>query len=350
MKLLKLYTMAMLAMVLYSCTNDELLVENIVEPKPVPGAISFDQGFVDKGTRAGIALSDYQQSMGVWGYRDPVGDNEMVFNNQQVSFNSVEGWTYSPLKYWDVLSNYDFYAYTPHNTSKVTLDKTLARAYLINIENIALNGVNLQSTASAAEKMIFDGTADTDWMISRAAQKNVWGSSRNTVQFSMQHILSKLNIRMRISASMASLLGEDSYVTVDKITVGKLLCKGDFTQKLSATPSTAEEKQDSEDEWNLAADEITLEQTTSSRLTSDNLYLLESLVLPQEIDVEDKVYIEYTIHYSDHTEKFKASKLLRDISPELYHLYTGYNYTLSFLIDSDAITFTANAANWDERE
>lgn len=343
MKLTKAYILTLMAVLLYSCTNEEVFVENN-EQKPV-SAISFDQSLVDKVSRADINLSTYATTMGVWGYRNAATDNEMIFKNQRVDFYADLGWRYSPLKYWDAQSEYDFYAYTPYDQNAVSIDTTDPRAYILNINNIALTGVNLQETPSAAEKMIFNGTADTDWMVARAGEKNVMGSSHNTVQFSMQHILSKLNVRMRISPTMENLLGEAT-VTVDKVTIGSLHSKGDFTQKLTATPATVEEKATSATEWSLTDDEITLQHTNVETLTTANLYLIESLVIPQVTDAEDKIYIEYTIHYADHTEKFKFSKSLRDIDPELQQFCTGYNYTLSFLINPDQIIFTANACNW----
>jgi len=37
---------------------------------------------------------------------------------------------------------------------------------------------------------------------------------------------------------------------------------------------------------------------------------------------------------------------LRDVSLDFHRLYTGYNYTVTFILNPGAITFTANAAHW----
>jgi len=349
MKLTKTYIMALLALLLYACSNSEdTLVEPIIdeqEPVVPVSPISFDQSFVEKVTRATINLSEYQTTMGVWGYGNPDSKNDTIFKNQLVEFTE-EGWKYSPLKYWDAQSKYDFYAYSPYDAQKVGINTATSRAYLIYINNIETKGVNLQETPSAAEKMMFSGTEDTDWVVSRAAQKNILGASHNTVQFNMQHILSKLNIRMRISAGMATILGPDAYVTLDSLTVGKMASKANFLQKVHATPVTDAEKAASIDEWTYQTGDLTLGRKSVCQLSTDNQYVLESLVLPQAVDTENKVYLEYSIHYADHTEKFKYIKSLNTVSDDFLRLYTGYNYTVTFTLNPGAITFTANAAHW----
>lgn len=349
MKLTKTYIMALLALLLYACSNSEdTLIEPIVdEQEPVVPVtpISFDQSFVDKGTRSDVNLSMYQTTMGVWGYGNPDAKNDTIFKNQMVHFTE-EGWKYSPLKYWDAQSKYDFYAYSPYDAKKAGINTDSLRAYLIYINNIETKGVNLQETPSAGEKMSFYATPDTDWVVSRAAQKNILGSVRNTVQFNMQHILSKLNIRMRISAGVSAIMGPDAYVTLDSLTIGKFYCQANFQQKVEATPITDAEKKASIKEWSGLAGKLTLKRNSKCRLSTDHQYVLESLVLPQVINTNDKIYLEYSIHYADYSEKYKFTKPLREVSDDFLRFYTGYNYTLSFLIDPDAITFTANATKW----
>ena len=46
-----------------------------------------------------------------------------VFLNQEVKYNGTTSvWEYSPLKYWDTRSSYEFYAYYPYKASGVTID------------------------------------------------------------------------------------------------------------------------------------------------------------------------------------------------------------------------------------
>jgi hypothetical protein len=55
-------------------------------------------------------------AFGVWGYSTFETVDTDVFLNQEVKYNgTTSAWEYSPLKYWDTRSSYEFYAYYPYD-------------------------------------------------------------------------------------------------------------------------------------------------------------------------------------------------------------------------------------------
>ena len=79
--------------------------------------------------------------------------------------------------------------------------------------------------------------------------------------------------------------------------------------------------------------------------------MLESLLLPQAVDMDDALQMAYTLHYADgHGETFRYSLLLREASADFETLVSGCNYTLSFTIAPSSIQFQASAYQWADGE
>ena len=261
---------ALLLLLSLTACQQEVLTEEKRPALPQEAPISFTRGMVDNVSRVGNGLEEYATTMGVWGWRKQDGEKEQVFRHQRVYYDPAEqGWFYSPLKYWNTRSTYDFYAYAPYEPSLVTIED----GKWIHIVGVSVAGENVQETPHAQEVKVF--SQDTDWMVARAGQTDVPGTYGATVQFCMQHVLSKLNVRIRTSQEMAD---ATTSVTLDELTIGTFAASGSFAQQLLHTPVTAAER--AVEEWTLApgAQGLTLGRTTRCTIPTSYSYVLESLL------------------------------------------------------------------------
>ena len=167
-------------------------------------AISFSNGIIDNPlpmlTRAVTMLSDHMETMGVWGWQTTSeGVTECLFLNQEVAFSaSLAKWTYSPLKYWDTRSKYRFYAYAPHSGSVPGVTVAIDSTHAVSISGVTLTGCNTIDSGVPYPPANFSHVTDIDWMLDRTGQ-SMDGIYRNEVMFNMQHILSKICVRIRRS-------------------------------------------------------------------------------------------------------------------------------------------------------
>ena len=105
-------SMAILTTAFTACTNSEEITK--MEQKVLDFSV-----FANNTTRAPETTDGLKQSgkaFGVWGYSTFGSDETTVFDNQEVKYVG-DKWTYSPLKFWDKLSSYKFYAYYPYGTT-----------------------------------------------------------------------------------------------------------------------------------------------------------------------------------------------------------------------------------------
>lgn len=342
---------SVLATMLTACDGERLVMD--VSAPDSQAAIGFDGGFVDAMTRGAgsLSLDVFARSMEVWGWRsDDTGSAvEKLFDGQKVTFDTVQGmWTYSPIKYWDGNSTYRFAAIAPYadrSVNRVTVDSLTS---FVKIDSVMTDGTNLQDSATNAERLSFLGTTQKDWLVARAGQTAA-GSARDAVNFTMQHILSKLNVRVKLSQDMISSPGLDS-VKVSMFSVGKFMATANFEQKLAATPSP---QQASVQEWTQnasALDSITLSGMQDSvKLSADWMYVQESLLIPQKFLSSQDMKLRYTIFSTGGvSESFTFTIDLASLFSQfsIDRLSTGYNYTISLVIDVDSIQFDAGMDAW----
>ena len=349
--------LACMALVLGSCQHDDVLVDDPVVNEAPRRAIGFDNNFIDQAyaTRVGApyALSDYVTTMGVWGWRSDADVNDQPqFIDQLVTYDATAAeWQYNPLRYWERNSTYRFYAYAPHQTAAnatVTIDDATGH---ITISDVTLHGTNLQDPATTAQQYVFSSVAagDVDWMVARAG-RTLPGRLGQTVEFTMQHILSKLNVAIRISDALANDAGVTG-VTVDSLVIRPFVASGSFAQTLNHTPDASLAADRAAGEWTLtAAPTLTLRSTENVAVGNTLLYIIESLVLPQDID-HQTVKLCYTIAYSDgRTERYTYVMPLADaFGPTTEaggQFLSGYSYTLTFTMAPDVITFNPGVDDW----
>lgn len=367
--------MACMVVAFSGCQEGPVLVDEGTSDEGMLRAIGFDNTFIDRATAtrvaAPFALSDYFTTMGVWGWRsDAEVTDQPQFIDQIVTYSPAAAkWQYNPLRYWERNSTYRFYAYAPHQTdvaasgSSVTIDAATGR---IAISGVTLTGTNLQTPPTASQQYVFSAvpSGDTDWMIARAGRTGVPGRLGQTVEFTMQHILSKLNVAVRVSDALAADGGVVG-VTVNNLEVGTFADEGDFAQLLDHTPDATLAADRAAAEWTLtAAPALTLQGATdvivknipvapgeTSIAGNTLLYILESLVLPQDVIASQTVKLVYTLRFSDgRSERYTYVMPLSDaFGPTTEaggQLLSGYSYTLKFVIGPDVITFDPGVDDW----
>lgn len=139
-----------------------------------PGAIQFENAFVENATRAAEDPSTTTANLAefaVYGYMDaPSG---IIFNAEKVSKNEAGAWTYTNIQYWAPNHTYYFGALAPSSTEVDTK----------NANEFGIGTVSFENT---------DGTTDLLY----AAETRTTGASIDAqpeaVKFNFNHLLSKV--------------------------------------------------------------------------------------------------------------------------------------------------------------
>lgn len=341
------YLLGICALLIGSCTEHEVLIDTptIAANREVP--ISFSDCHVDHAaTRHANELRTHLTTMGVWGWRNGLwDDNTLAFDDQLITYNpdSIR-WEYSPLQYWREECQYTFCAYAPHqgdSGAEVSVDSA---THMIHILHVTLHGHNLQDTPTDTVKELFRDTPDTDWMVARAGQTAV-GQAGMDVEFMMQHVLAKLNIRIKADTTLLH-KRYITHLTADSIVVGTLPAQGDFNQQLTHTPILSISEEANVEEWVAYDSTLYIRGTHACEITDTPTYLVESLVIPQHIADTPTVTLYYSYHFANgRTEECTYSMPLTDA---FSRFISGHNHTLTFTLKPHRIVFEAGATDWEK--
>lgn len=149
---------------------------------PKGAAIAFDNAFVENATRADLTAENLKD-FGVYGSVVNSQNQEgMIFKNQTVSGNSVDGYTYSSVQYWIANAQYYFVALAPVADAHW--------AYAPTVETAAQNGTITFNNADAAGEQDFlyayKKPAKTEETITSQPEK---------VKFTFNHMLSRVKFQ-----------------------------------------------------------------------------------------------------------------------------------------------------------
>lgn len=302
--------------------------------------------------RSSNMLSVYSSTMGVYGwYTEGEKAETPIFKNQLIENSDTTGnWSYSPVQYWDSETGYRFYAYAPHVSTadkSVEIDLDSTSGYL-NIKGINLKGVNLQSpSATPSQIKNFRYSGDIDWMVDRRG-KDVEGTTGESVVFTLEHVMAKFNVRVRLYEPVdMSDIFED--VVVDSLSIGEFVSSAEFRQNTYDTPTDAAACLS---EW-IYGDSpamTTFEAIPNVYLEDRYLYLIESLVIPQMVNEDMTLRMTYTFIYKDGARETCESVVnLHEIFDDVFDCFISHNtYTLSITIAPQVVTFDAGASKWEE--
>ena len=386
MKSYRNYLWIAAAAMLAACSNDVALRDNVQTQTEAPKAIGFNS-YSLKATRGDATvktnLEYYHSTFAVYGTKQSNNDEtdiQYVFGAAptetvltpvgvtctfQTTADAVLGdWKYENPRYWDKQATYDFIAYAP-----VSANNPIRYSYaevggqvgddgneFVTTEPYTLTGTNLQATATTAEIVKgFTGTADLDLMISEPnAQQDLVGTAYKAhdeyVNLLFRHILAKLNVTFAKAAVL-----DNATVTIKSVKIEGFCPTGEYKESDYAVSSdsktsgwTASTPADA-DPYVLAYSSTDGQNLNSSE--NDPYYFIESLVIPQTIDADNKVILtaKYTIKSGTYSEDYTYKLDLHSVAA-LNEFFDGYNYTLKFTIQPDVIKFDATVAKWADQE
>lgn len=351
------FMLAAATMMLAACAETELV--NEVNVESTPQAIGFET-FANKATRVtenssggytNGTMNAHHDNFAVWAYKNT--SDVLVFDNTEVTSSD---YAYSPTRYWDKTATiYEFYAAAPKTTTPAwefvgnTTNKD--KAYF-KLTNATLEATNFIITPSTDHITTFKGlSGDVDWMIAdKCPVEKVHFAETYKVQLNFIHILSRLNIIVKKSATAPT-------ITLNSVTVKGLNLKGSFNEDAVEADGTGKTGR-----WELANPAVTTSDykyAADYTLTSNNDYVLQSLVIPQEVEYQPvntdgsnlgatpKAYLE--IVYTINSEIFKAYYNLAAVfgsSSANVPFNEGYQNTLTITIAPEAINFASNVALW----
>lgn len=284
-------SMAILTTAFTACTNSEEITK--MEQKVLDFSV-----FANNTTRAPETTDGLKQSgkaFGVWGYSTFGSDETTVFDNQEVKYIG-DKWTYSPLKFWDKLSSYKFYAYYPYGTTGVTINKITG--------NITVKDFTVE-----------DGVVDhVDLMIADEVARAA--NATGEVSFNFRHILSNINLKFK----------KDADIDGTKLTLTSVKLSG--MQKVGTFVQTA--VYPVEGEWTVSGDEA-----TTPELASNN-EVPESTDLTPFFEFPDMLFIpQFTTNL-----KLNVTYILGDIA-------NGQPFTRELDLSYDSTDRTHNPDSWE---
>lgn len=406
----RLFILSAAVAALASCSNSEVITE-VNEPQVPDKAIAFEtfssnatrEGAENSGQTSTNKLEEHHETFKVWGYKDVQTD--YVFNGVTVSYTSPTAevqsgsWNYSPIHFWDKNANsYEFYACAPATaseaTSSFTLNQqttspatqandyfTLSEVTLKNVtssktdyvhslkDNQVTNNVNESGVTSSSP--ISYGNANTDYMIANACnvESDQFGSA---VQLHFNHILSRLNITVKKGETL-----NNAKLDVVSLKVNNMAAKGSFDEH---DVTVADLSQGSTKRWTVAANDpkVTYVANALDGVNNTAQYILQSLVLPQEVEYEDITLDGKSGGTSVSTTNEPYIKIVYKITTtasgqtgvtETYTAYynlaavfganstttrvafnEGWQNTLHITIDATQITFDPDVYQWMDKE
>ena len=316
--------MAAAATMFAACTQTDF-VNEVPETEQ---AIGFDN-YVAKSTRAEItdeAALSTEGGFVVWGWKTPTttpldwtaAKATQIFNKQVVS-GGDGAWTYSPTKYWDKNSTYNFYAAAPANPTSGTYACTDAANGMITITGVK----------SGLAKAV--GTED--FLIDRDGAKSVSGyhtGNHAKVELEFNHVMAKVSIQLKRNVT--------ENITVNSITMsGWNSNEGKFVQTLTVTPGV-----DNISEWSMTtgtAGTVTFNQgyalTTDAAVAVEDSYIM----VPQTVGTLTFT-LDYTITYTDGVvENFKSQT--GTLTAQTWGTDTHTTYTIK--VGPEPIEFEVNS-------
>ena len=217
-------------------------------------------------------------------------------------------------------------------------------------------------------------------MIANACNVNVANTNfSEPVQLHFNHILSRLNITVKKGATLTN-ANANAKLDVVSLEVNHMATKGSFDEHATVTDLS----QGSTKRWTVTTDnpKVTYVANALANVTDNEKYILQSLVLPQEVEYEKisldgkvgdnrteisnatqpYMKIVYTIQTTDgqstpttNSETYTAYYNLAAVfganssTTNKVAFNEGWQNTLNITIDADAITFEPKVYQWGDK-
>lgn len=313
--------------------------EQLTQTREIP--IDFTRSYVENTTKAihtGLYTTTTFEAagntMGVFGWKVKNTTATSIFNNQEVEYGNANlaanDWAYTPKKYWDYdADHYAFFAYAPHSTDFPN-GGTVAMSTAANGNSFSISNFTQADVVANQIDLMVDLTTQITNTTNKA-------STKSDVGFTFSHILSQVNFKMGVSASLKA-DKNDNPVTVQSISLNGVKIKGSYSYSSAwawsgqATPTTFNATQTS----NVVFAEDHLTATAE-----DVPGLVKMLLIPGSVSGYT-VTINYTIGKTD-PESFTRTINLTDFKnssdQNLSAWAIGNNYTYILTIGPEPIEF-----------
>lgn len=289
---------AFLTFFVVSCTSDNIMPS----PDSEAPAIDFEGSALTRGV---VNTADDMSAFDVWGWYSPIsgtGTTQQVFEAVPV-LNNGTTWTYDNIQRWQQGNSYQFYAIYPSFDAECGYES----AFCDQNGTFTINNFDCSKTG--------DGAVD----LMTAVQSVECGTDGYPGKVSMpfQHELAKVNIK-------ATVEGGNAIVT--KITFSGMKTGGNYT---------------STDRWSNTKSGSFINETHQPLDTKGVDLLGDMLLIPQDVDNDIKLIVEYRLDGVQQTPK----EFLLPATVEKWEAGKSYRYTITF--KGNNIVFTVNVASWN---
>ncbi len=329
----RIFLLCTTALLVAACQDTTLMYDTFSQNNETVNSIEFGN-YVGGMTRASRGTGNTfitGDKIEVYGFMTTGTIVDKLFNKQPVEKKDDGTWTYSPKKYWNIGSVYDFYAIFPYSNSNSfdDADKTFSvTGFEVNV-----------NPADQIDLMI--------------AQQINNASANNVVNFVFNHILSNVSFFVKTSDNFVTTnIDRVEVVTFD---VKGLYKKGDFDQTGWSSVNVFEGN------WTVDAGVMyDLPQVTgvvynigaaeASAITKD------LLLMPQAIDDNAVIEIMYKLIYDDgtsstFTKSVKLNKIVGNNGRQSSILASwNPNYRYNYIISVDPSMTTIKPIAKDDND
>lgn len=353
-----LFIIAATALVISCATND---VKNDIVLNETP--IGFSNINVGNKTKAYAgeinsknALEQENNTIKVWGWKTYNSTPSIVFNGTTVTYNAdyasshTTGWNYSPLKYWDFASSYEFYAVAP--ATKFSLDASTKKISASSVEAVQVLADN-----NGASQITSSTTTAIDYLVAAAVLRNApkGNADDGDVEFTFSHILSKLAVKVKTTDGFANQGNTYPQIKLTDLSIKLQGMCPSYAQKTAGAVNASATDGDTWSGTGMAQTSITCFDADGSTVTDLLLNataneIASYLIAPTATGATPATYtykatVEYDIYYSS-TEGDKEHFVATDKNiTTLTKFGQNTSNTLTITIDPQAIYFDVNTIN-----
>lgn len=350
----KVLFFAAAAIMMVGCSNDQ-----VVSEMPQDNAINFGMYFGrDAQSRAAIMdLDDLKaQSFGVFAYYTDNGDyvegtsTPNFMFDQNVKWDGVDTWAYSPLKYWpnEATDKLTFFAYAPHREQS---NGNIAPAAGFNNASA--------SAPSVTYTLDDDQSKHVDLLWATPVENETKQTTTEKVHFVFKHALSRIGFKSVavIDESSNKANGEiddESHTnpldSKTKITLKSIKLTGNFYQGGTlnlATGAWSDHVAAAPTVYNWATADFAQSDVTTTKavVLNDDKYLT---VLPYAGSQQIQIQVVYTVKTTDDALAGGYSEVTNTITSDAFDFtfQQGYAYNFVLHVGLTSVKFSADVTPW----
>lgn len=305
MKLGLFMTMAATALILAGCSNDENGMDNgLVELRLTSGVTAQTRAY----TPTQSTTISNGEVVSVW--VDDARTTSPLYEAVQLTANGSNGFTGQVMYFPETGNNIDIYAVHGNFTSAFTSRSDFPNGVEYKVETN-------QSVAADYTK------SDLLYACEKGVTRSV-----SPVKLNFYHMLSKLELAIKIGA------GAPDLVTSGAVILNDVKFTGKFKPLTTATMSDQSQRANMLEAFGAASD-MTLGQNTCTDFTDGNVYYNEAILVPQDMGGKKQ-----TFALSD-------GGTLTYTFPTSTSFESGKKYQYHITLDLTGITVTSSIQNWD---